>query len=93
MSITHGMNVEEVKGLERELRTHAQAIEDIKGKLNAKIDKVAGNDWKGKDASDFKDKVWAEHRKTLDRIVKDLRAAADQAKKNVVKQEDTSRSL
>ena len=32
MSITHGMNVEEVKGLERELRTHAQAIEDIKGK-------------------------------------------------------------
>ena len=40
MSITHGMNVEEVKGLERELRTHAQAIEDIKGKLNAKIDKV-----------------------------------------------------
>lgn len=93
MSITHGMNVEEVKGLERELRTHAQAIEDIKGKLNAKIDKVAGNDWKGKDASDFKDKVWAEHRKTLDRIVKDLRAAADQAKKNVVKQEEISRSL
>ncbi|MBK6669349.1 MAG: hypothetical protein IPG46_06540 [Actinobacteria bacterium] len=77
----------------RELRTHAQAIEDIKGKLNAKIDKVAGNDWKGKDAMRLQGQGLGRAPQDPRPHRQDLRAAADQAKKNVVKQEDTRRSL
>ena len=87
MSVTHGMNVEEVRVLGNDLQTRAGSIDS----LLARIERVVGNaSWVGPDAARFKNEWWPEHRSRLQKVSQDLHGFGQSALNNASEQERAS---
>lgn len=83
MAISHGMNVEEVDRLGRDLQDIAREIDRIVTRLNKQIGSTT---WVGNDANRFKNEWWPGHRTKLKAIQSDLDGFGQSAKNNAEEQ-------
>jgi uncharacterized protein YukE len=86
-TISHGMNVTEVRALGAQLK---QAAQEVTSMINALNGKIVNTSWVGPDASRFKDQWWPEHRAHLQKMSTDLAGFGDSANNNAAEQESTS---
>ena len=87
MSITHGMNVEEVRALGNQLQLQAQHIHELVGQLEASVN--AAN-WVGPDANTFKGTWWPEHSRMLRTAADQLHGFGQSALSNATEQEQVA---
>ena len=86
-NLTHGMNVEEVKGLGRDLQAKKGDIENLVAQIEAKVN---GAGWEGPDANRFKNEWWPEHRNQLRQIAEQIHGFGTLALNNASAQESAS---
>ena len=87
MSVTHGMNIEEVRALGQDLQSRASNVDDIMGILERIVMNAT---WVGPNARRFKDQWWPEHRAKLRKVSEDLRGFGQSALNNASEQEQAS---
>lgn len=87
MSLTHGMNVDEVDALGRMLQTRAdqlrQAVSEIESRLQATV-------WEGQDAGTFRHQWWPEHKTSLTACADRLHGFGQSALNNASEQLEAS---
>jgi uncharacterized protein YukE len=88
MTVSHGMNVEEVRGLGHQLQTQSSHIQELVGQLDSAINAAT---WMGSDADQFKGQWWPEHRQHLLQAAEGLNGFGQSALNNAQAQEDASR--
>jgi len=91
MALTHGMNVEAVRGIAGKLDNQAAAIHQTVSQVDSAVNQ-SQQDWFGKDAKQFAD-AWQHHyRKSLCDLENSLRELARSARQNADQQEHVSGS-
>lgn len=83
MSITHGMNPEEVQALGQQLQSVSEQIQQIVSQLEKS---VATTTWVGPDAQQFKTQWWPQHKGNLSSVANDLHGFGQSAKNNANEQ-------
>lgn len=89
MNALKGMNVEEVRGMARQLRDAAEEITRIEQELTSGLE---GVDWTGPDADRFRGQWAAEMVPALQQIMNSVNDLGDTADRNAAEQESTSNS-
>lgn len=89
MTVSHGMNVEEVKALGAQLQQSAQQIRDLVAQLNGAVGNAT---WMGPDATTFKGTWWPEQQGHLNAAAEGLHGFGQSAINNANAQEQTSAS-
>lgn len=87
MSMTHGMNVEQVRHLGNLMKTKAEEIRQIMSQLDSQLHNTS---WEGPDATAFKGSQWPEHRGHLNTVAVSLDGFGQSALNNAAEQENTS---
>lgn len=87
MSVSHGMNVEEVRNLGRLLQQKAADIQGILSEINGR---VHGTTWEGPDAQAFKNQWWPEHQQHLKNVAEQIHGFGQSALNNAQEQENVS---
>lgn len=85
--ITHGMNIEEVERLARDLRNLGDELDRIGARLDRKVSRAR---WEGSTGRRFKGEWWPAHRATITRTAADLRGFGESALRNAGDQRDAS---
>jgi len=88
-NITHGMNVGEVRNQVKMLNTHAASIESVIGKLDSTL-QALGNNWKGKDFSEFQGWWNQQHKPALKKLADNIHGLATAASSNADRQDEVS---
>ena len=86
-AVSHGMNVEEVNTLGRNLQHQADAIKQMVGQLEGVIH---GTTWMGPDADQFKGQWWPEHKQHLLAVSEQLHGFGQSALNNATDQVNIS---
>jgi hypothetical protein len=86
-AFTHGMNVDEVQALGRDLQNISLNVQQIVTRLDSL---VAQTTWVGPDATEFKGLWWAAHKKNLMSISVELSGFGQSALNNASDQINTS---
>jgi len=86
-NISHGMNIDEVKGLGSNLK---QISQDMNNMMNMLHNKVGSTSWVGPDATRFKNEWWPQHRAHLQKMIQDLDGFGQSALNNASEQENVS---
>lgn len=89
MNALKGMNVEEVRGMARQLREAAEEITRIEQELTSGLDEV---DWTGPDADRFRGQWSGEMIPALQQIMNSVNELGETADRNAAEQEATSGS-
>lgn len=91
MAITHGMNVEQIRGIGKQLKSVAS--NDIANLINQvnKLVTTATANWSGNDSTQFSTEWNTVHRKALANLQTSLTTYGDKALKNATKQEEASK--
>lgn len=92
MALTHGMNVDAVEQIGRDLHTQASQINSVVGQ----VDRLVGQsqqEWKGQDASRFEAEWRGKFRQQLVNLQAQLEVLSTQARNNARDQRDTSGRL
>ena len=87
MTMTHGMNLEEVESLGRVLQHHGERIAAISAELESS---VVGSEWEGPDADRFRHEWWPVHRSDLLATGEQLRGFGQSALNNAREQRTAS---
>lgn len=87
MTVSHGMNIEEVRNLGRQLQTQADNIQQVMASLDSAVN---GATWVGSDADTFKGQWWPQHRTQLQQVVQGLSDFGQSAINNATEQENVS---
>lgn len=87
MSMSHGMNVDEVRSLGDLLKRKAQEIRSLVSEIEGK---VHGTGWEGPDARAFKDQWWPEHKQHLSTVADQVENFGQSALNNAQEQQDAS---
>ena len=87
MAITHGMNIEEVRNLGRQLQQQADNLRSLVGQLEGAVNSAS---WLGPDATTFKSQWWPEHRAHLQQAAEGLHGFGQSALNNAQDQENTA---
>jgi hypothetical protein len=87
VTVSHGMNVDEVRNLGHQLQTQAQHIRDLVSQLEGQINSAT---WLGPDATTFKTQWWPEHRQHLQAAAEGLNGFGQSALNNASDQEGAS---
>jgi uncharacterized protein YukE len=87
MTISHGMNIDEVRNLGNQLRQQAQHIEQLVAQLEGQINSTS---WMGADANTFKHDWWPQHRQHLHAAATGLDGFGQSALNNAQEQEQVS---
>lgn len=87
MNALKGMNVEEVRGMARQLRDAAEEITRIEQELTSGLE---GVDWTGPDADRFRGQWAGEMVPALQQIMNSVNELGDSADRNAAEQEATS---
>lgn len=66
-SLTHGMNVDQVENLGRQLKSKATEIDALANGINGLVDQLQAA-WKGQDATEFKGWWDSQHRPHLQQL-------------------------
>ena len=66
-NLTHGMNVDQVENLARQLKGKASEVDALANGINALIDQLQAS-WKGQDATEFKGWWDSQHRPALQHL-------------------------
>ena len=89
MNALKGMNVEEVRGMARQLREAAEEITRIEQELTSGLEEV---DWTGPDADRFRGQWSGEMIPALQQIMSSVNELGETADRNAAEQEATSGS-
>ncbi|EYT47843.1 hypothetical protein D641_0114335 [Brachybacterium muris UCD-AY4] len=89
MNALKGMNVEEVRGMARQLREAAEEITRIEQELTSGLD---GVDWTGPDADRFRGQWSGEMVPALQQVMNSVNDLGETADSNAAEQESTSGS-
>ncbi len=89
MNALKGMNVEEVRGMARQLREAAEEITRIEQELTSGLEEV---DWTGPDADRFRGQWSGEMIPALQQIMNSVNELGETADRNAAEQEATSGS-
>lgn len=89
MNALKGMNVEEVRGMARQLREAAEEITRIEQELTSGLE---GVDWTGPDADRFRGQWSGEMVPAMQQIMNSVNDLGDTADRNAAEQESTSTS-
>lgn len=89
MNALKGMNVEEVRGMARQLREAAEEITRIEQELTSGLE---GVDWTGPDADRFRGQWSGEMVPAMQQIMNSVNDLGDTADRNAAEQESTSNS-
>lgn len=89
MNALKGMNVEEVRGMARQLREAAEEITRIEQELTNGLEEV---DWTGPDADRFRGQWSGEMIPALQQIMNSVNELGETADRNAAEQEATSGS-
>ena len=89
MSITSGMNVEQVQNLARQLQCKGDEIDSLANSINSLIDQLQAN-WKGHDAVEFKGWWDSQHRPALQKLSDAIKGLGQSANFNAQAQADVS---
>lgn len=89
MNALKGMNVEEVRGMARQLREAAEEITRIEQELTSGLD---GVDWTGPDADRFRGQWSGEMVPALQQVMNSVNDLGETADRNATEQESTSGS-
>lgn len=87
MSMSHGMNVEDVRRLGQLLQQKADEIRTMIGAIDGP---VHSTQWEGPDARTFKDQWWPEHKTHLQQVAEQLQGFGQSALNNATEQEQVS---
>lgn len=87
MSMSHGMNLEDVRALGDLLKRKSADIRAIVSEINGKVQSTS---WEGPDARAFKDQWWPEHQKNLTSVADQVDGFGQSALNNAQEQENTS---
>lgn len=87
MSMSHGMNVDEVRGLGELLKRKAGDIRAIVSEIEGKVHSTP---WEGPDARAFKDQWWPEHKQHLSSVAEQVEGFGQSALNNAQEQADVS---
>lgn len=87
MAVSHGMNLEEVRGLGTRLQNESENLRSLINMLN---NAVQSTTWVGPDANEFKGPWWEGHRSQLMKIADDLHGFGQSALNNAQEQFDVS---
>lgn len=87
MSMSHGMNVDEVRALGDLLKRKAGDIRALVSEVESKVHSTA---WEGPDARAFKDQWWPEHKQNLNQVAERLEGFGQSAQNNAQEQADVS---
>ncbi|MGY1812873.1 hypothetical protein [Blastococcus sp. SYSU D00820] len=87
MSVSHGMNIDEVRSLGTQLQTQADAIRTAVAQLEGAINNAT---WVGPDATTFKTAWWPEKRTLLQQAAEQLHGFGQSAINNANEQEQVS---
>ncbi|MFN8030275.1 MAG: WXG100 family type VII secretion target [Dermatophilaceae bacterium] len=91
-NITHGMNVESVKSIAKQLTQQASAVEQVIGAVD-KLITQAQTDWLGKDSAQFQE-IWrGTYKQRLVALKDELNTLSSKATQNAAKQEEVSAQL
>jgi WXG100 family type VII secretion target len=89
MAITHGMNVDAIEQLSRDLKGQAHQIEAVISSVDRLVNQ-SQNEWKGKDATDFASWWNTQHRPALKDLQGKLDGLGTSAHNNAVEQKNVS---
>lgn len=89
MTLTHGMNVDVVEQIARDLKAQAAQIAQIISKVNSLVVQ-SQNEWKGKDATDFAGWWNNQHRPALTDLQHKLEGLGQSAQNNASEQRNVS---
>lgn len=89
MALTHGMNVDRVEQIGRDLKTQAGQIGQIISKVNSLVSQ-SQSEWKGKDAADFANWWNNQHRPALSDLQHKLEGLGTSALNNASEQRNVS---
>jgi uncharacterized protein YukE len=87
MTISHGMNIDEVRHLGQQLQTQSDQIRSIVNQLESAIHSTS---WVGPDATTFKNDWWPQHRQHLQAAADGLHGFGQSALNNASEQENVS---
>lgn len=87
MSITHGMNVDEVDQLGRLLQRNGDRLGQILGEIDSVLHAVV---WEGHDAGVFKSEWWPKHKASVQTAAQQLHGFGQSALNNVTEQRSAS---
>ncbi len=89
MTLSHGMNVDEVRALGVKLQNHYSAtIEQLMNEMNGLVDQTSSS-WVGPDAENFRS-WWPEKKAALQAIATDLHGFGQSAINNATEQTEVS---
>lgn len=87
MSMSHGMNVDDVRALGDLLKRKAADIRALVSEIEGKVHSTA---WEGPDARAFKDQWWPEHKQHLATVADQVDGFGQSALNNAQEQQDIS---
>jgi WXG100 family type VII secretion target len=89
MALTHGMNVDAIEKLAKDLKNEAGKVSEISNSVTKLMATAKGN-WKGQDADKFDEDWNNSYKKTLSDLAKKLEELGTKAGTNAKQQRDTS---
>lgn len=84
-----GMDVEAVRGLAGQLDHKAEGIRSLVREIEAVVHNLRSN-WDGRDATQFADQWWPQHRNELNKAAEAIAGLSQSAKNNASEQEQVS---
>ena len=87
MSMSHGMNVDDVRALGDLLKRKATEVRTLISEVESKVHSTA---WEGPDARAFKDQWWPEHKQHLSTVAEQIDGFGQSALNNAQEQQDIS---
>lgn len=89
MAFTHGMNVDKVTEIGRNLGQRADEVNQLMGRVQSLITEATSN-WHGQDAQQFANEWNSNYRGTMQRLAGDLQKLGQQATRNASEQAQVS---
>lgn len=87
-----GMDVDQVERASRDLKSQAEEIRTLMSRINTVVNGLTSV-WDGKDANEFVNNLWPQHKKNLSVVATSIDTLATTAAKNAARQRSTSASL
>lgn len=91
-NVTHGMNVENVRGIAKQLDGQANAVEHVLSAVD-KLIHQATTDWLGRDSQQFQQLWTGQYKGQLQKLKGDLTDLAVKARNSAAGQEQASNTL
>jgi WXG100 family type VII secretion target len=88
-NLTHGMNVDQVENMGRQLQSKGNEIDVLTNAINGLIDQLQ-TEWKGQDATEFKGWWDSQHRPALQKLREAINGLGQAALNNATAQRQVS---